>query len=136
MTKVWSGPALLLTRPIGLSLPNNRHVVLLLKALSVRLAGRCLVTRVIQCSASRVTNPSTPQLDGKSSMGNGRCSDLYFRWVVDPLSYSYFSSVEPHSTTPLYTLAQPQFWSRNETADIETMALFKEVWCFMFYVTR
>lgn len=72
-TKVWSGPALVLCRPVGLSLPNNQHIVLLLKALSTRLTARCLVTRVIQCSTWHTTTPSSPQLGRNHSEVLGNC---------------------------------------------------------------
>ncbi|KAL4068835.1 heterokaryon incompatibility protein-domain-containing protein [Scleroderma yunnanense] len=66
-TKVWSGAALVLCQPVGLSLPNNQYVALLLKALSTRLAARCLVTRVIRCSTWHATTPFSPQHGTKYS---------------------------------------------------------------------
>ncbi|KAI5993762.1 heterokaryon incompatibility protein-domain-containing protein [Pisolithus orientalis] len=41
---------LTLHSPEGFSLPNNQQLVLLLKAFSIRLAGKHLVTTIIQCS--------------------------------------------------------------------------------------
>ncbi|KIN98345.1 hypothetical protein M404DRAFT_857373 [Pisolithus tinctorius Marx 270] len=51
-------PALVLRAPVGLSLPNTRSAVSLLKALSTRAANCCLVTMVVQCSAAFATNTS------------------------------------------------------------------------------
>lgn len=45
-----SGENIALHQPKGLSLPNNEEIELLLKALSTRLAGKHLVTTVVQCS--------------------------------------------------------------------------------------
>ncbi|KAI5991355.1 heterokaryon incompatibility protein-domain-containing protein [Pisolithus marmoratus] len=45
-----SGENMILHQPKGLSLPNNEEFELLLKALSTTLAGKLLVTAVIQCS--------------------------------------------------------------------------------------
>ncbi|KAI6096224.1 hypothetical protein F5141DRAFT_1067804 [Pisolithus sp. B1] len=50
MTSGSSGKSLALSRPMGLSLPNNEEFDLLLKALSTHLAGRHLMTTVVQCS--------------------------------------------------------------------------------------
>ncbi|KIK13060.1 hypothetical protein PISMIDRAFT_414012 [Pisolithus microcarpus 441] len=44
------GEKMVLRRPRGLSLPNNKDFRLLLRALATRLAGYSLVTTVIECS--------------------------------------------------------------------------------------
>ncbi|KAI6042230.1 hypothetical protein EDC04DRAFT_1028582 [Pisolithus marmoratus] len=44
---------LTLRQPIGLSLPNNQQLVLLLKAQSCRLTGKCLVTSIVHCTTHR-----------------------------------------------------------------------------------
>lgn len=51
---------MVLRRPVGLSLPNTRHVVSLLKALSARLKNKCLVVAVLQCAP----DPWNPMLNG------------------------------------------------------------------------
>lgn len=48
-----SSPRLMLRQPIGLSLPNNRQLVILLKELSCRLTDKCLVTSVVRCRTRR-----------------------------------------------------------------------------------
>lgn len=40
---------LALQHATGLSLPNTQQLISLLKNLSIRLAGKCLVTKVVQC---------------------------------------------------------------------------------------
>ncbi|KAI5985018.1 hypothetical protein EDD15DRAFT_1648157 [Pisolithus albus] len=51
---------MVLRRPVGLSLPNTRQVVSLLKALSARLKNKCLVVAVLQ----RAPDPWNPTLNG------------------------------------------------------------------------
>ncbi|KAI6151513.1 heterokaryon incompatibility protein-domain-containing protein [Pisolithus tinctorius] len=73
-TSLSTRPALVLHRPIGLSLPNSRQLVLLLKALSTRLADQYLVTTVVQCSAYRTTNPGS-EWTGKNETGESGPSE-------------------------------------------------------------
>ncbi|KAI6004985.1 hypothetical protein EDC04DRAFT_1013944 [Pisolithus marmoratus] len=88
---------LALRQPKGISLPANDSTVLLLKALSIRLAGKHLVTTVIQCSEFYEVDE-----DGKrSDPGNDLVSDS-----VEP-------SIEAGMLTPLYTIATPQVWRRH-----------------------
>ncbi|KAI6020584.1 heterokaryon incompatibility protein-domain-containing protein [Pisolithus marmoratus] len=88
---------LALRQPKGISLPANDSTVLLLKALSIRLAGKHLVTTVIQCSEFYEVDK-----DGKrSDSGNDLVSDS-----VEP-------SIEAGMLTPLYTIATPQVWRRH-----------------------
>lgn len=47
--------------PKGLSLPNDVRMVGLLKALSGRLEGKCLVTTVVQGSECHMTRSGNPQ---------------------------------------------------------------------------
>lgn len=89
-TKVWSGPALVLCRPVGLSLPNNQHIVLLLKALSTRLTARCLVMRVIRCSTWHATTPFSPQLGRNYSEVWGNCEFLHITSVDSLTSETSF----------------------------------------------
>ncbi|KAI5985694.1 hypothetical protein EDC04DRAFT_2913644 [Pisolithus marmoratus] len=83
---------LALRQPKGISLPANDSTVLLLKALSICLAGKHLVTTVIQCSEFYEVDK-----DGKRSDSG---DDL----VLD----SAESSTEAGILTPLYTIATPQ----------------------------
>ncbi|KAI6012664.1 hypothetical protein F5J12DRAFT_545133 [Pisolithus orientalis] len=85
-----------LYQPVGLSLPNNRHFTLLLKALSTRLADKHLVIRVIQCSQVYAVDRMGERKDlGGSALDGGRCS------------------LEPSTYTPLCTIASPQVWRRG-----------------------
>ncbi|KAI6020552.1 hypothetical protein EDC04DRAFT_400000 [Pisolithus marmoratus] len=87
---------LALRQPKGISLPANDSTVLLLKALSIPLAGKHLVTTIIQCSEFYEVDK-----DGKRSDSG---DDL----VLD----SAESSTEAGIWTPLYTIATPQVWRR------------------------
>ncbi|KAI6001728.1 hypothetical protein EDC04DRAFT_1058126 [Pisolithus marmoratus] len=85
---------LALRQPKGISLPANDSTVLLLKALAIRLAGKHLVTMVIQCSEFCEVDK-----DGKrSDSGDNLVSDS-----VEP-------STEAGMLTPLYAIVTPQVW--------------------------
>ncbi|KAI6118069.1 heterokaryon incompatibility protein-domain-containing protein [Pisolithus sp. B1] len=101
------GNHLVLYQPIGLSIPNNQHLVLLLKALSMRLANKHLVTTVIQCSdLHRVDGEGVRRdLDGDSALETDGPS-------------------EPGVFTPLCTVASPQVW-RREPASTRRREQFK-----------
>ncbi|KAI6004984.1 heterokaryon incompatibility protein-domain-containing protein [Pisolithus marmoratus] len=87
---------LALRQPKGISLPAHDSIVLLLKALSIRLAGKHLVTTIIQCSEFYEVDK-----DGKrSDSGNDLVSDS-----VDP-------SIEAGMLTSLCIIASPQVWRR------------------------
>ncbi|KAI6018862.1 hypothetical protein EDC04DRAFT_440670 [Pisolithus marmoratus] len=85
---------------MGLSLPNNQQLVLLLKAFSMRLAGKHLVATIIQCS----------DLKGVDGQGRRR---------VSPAD-------EPGVFVPLCTIASPQSW-RREPACAQRRELFKSI---------
>ncbi|KAI6160361.1 hypothetical protein EDD17DRAFT_1604922 [Pisolithus thermaeus] len=57
---------LLLYQPKGLSLPTNDHLVLLLKAFSMRASGKHLVITVIQCSDCRTLDDYRDQRDSET----------------------------------------------------------------------
>lgn len=60
-------PGLVLFQPLCLTLPNNQVIVTLLKALSMHLTGRYLVTTVIQCAEYHETDTFTEQIKFKRS---------------------------------------------------------------------
>ncbi|KAI6143530.1 hypothetical protein EDD17DRAFT_208359 [Pisolithus thermaeus] len=91
------GTRLALQQPKGISLPANEHFVLLLKALSTRLAGEHLVTTIIQCS------------DFYEVDGGGERKDLGDDSA--PASSNQFQGAG--IATPLFTIATPQVWTRE-----------------------
>ncbi|KAI6135431.1 hypothetical protein EV401DRAFT_534262 [Pisolithus croceorrhizus] len=99
LTMVYSnwGTRLALQQPKGISLPANEHFVLLLKALSTRLAGKHLVITIIQCS------------DFYEVDGDGKRKDLGDDSA--PASSNQFQ--EAGIATPLFTIATPQVWTRE-----------------------
>ncbi|KAI5985152.1 hypothetical protein EDD15DRAFT_1642599 [Pisolithus albus] len=100
---------LTLHSPKGLSLPNNQELVLLLKALSIRLSRKHLVTVIIQCS-----NPSRANVEGNGRGTEGSAS----------LTCSDFP--EPGVSVPLCTIASPQVW-RREPACARRREQFKNI---------
>jgi len=60
-------PGLVLFQPVCLTLPNNQVIVTLLKALSIHLTDRYLVTKVVQCTEYRETDPFKEQIKLKRS---------------------------------------------------------------------
>ncbi|KAI6000058.1 hypothetical protein EDD15DRAFT_2236520 [Pisolithus albus] len=91
------GTHLALHQPKAISLPANEHFSLLLKALSIRLAGKYLVTTVVQCSDFYVISRGSNRRDpgGDSTPDNGN------------------HSTEAGIFTPLCTIASPQAWRRE-----------------------
>ncbi|KAI6019014.1 hypothetical protein PISMIDRAFT_336565 [Pisolithus microcarpus 441] len=88
---------LALRQPKAISLASKEHVLLLLKASSTRLAGKCLVTTIIQCSDFYSIGE-----DGKRRGSvNGSEPD------------SGKPSTEARILTPLCIIACPQVWSRE-----------------------
>ncbi|KAI6044898.1 hypothetical protein EDC04DRAFT_2640530 [Pisolithus marmoratus] len=89
---------LALYQPTGLSLPNNEHTVLLLKALSTHLAGKRLVVTVIKCAEFYVVDHMGRRQEQNSDLGSsgGNCS------------------AEPGGFTPLCTIASPETWRREQ----------------------
>ncbi|KAI6150127.1 heterokaryon incompatibility protein-domain-containing protein [Pisolithus thermaeus] len=86
---------LALHHPMAISLPVNEHVSLLLRALSTRLAGKYLVTTVIQC-----LDFYTVDKDGKQWN-----SDDY--WALNDGDYSIGTGI----LTPLCAISYPHVWS-------------------------
>ncbi|KAI6038682.1 hypothetical protein EDC04DRAFT_2896023 [Pisolithus marmoratus] len=101
---------LALRQPKGISLPANDSIVLLLKALSIRLAGKHLVTTIIQCSEFYEVDE-----DGK------RCDS-----GDDLVSDSVGPSTEAGMLTPLCTIATPQVWRRH-LACVQRRERFKSI---------
>ncbi|KAI6118054.1 heterokaryon incompatibility protein-domain-containing protein [Pisolithus sp. B1] len=87
---------LALYQPTGLSLANNQQLMLLLKALSERLADKYLVTTVIHCSEFYVVDSQGELRDTEAS----------------PLK-TYNCTTESDSLTPLCAIASPRIWRRE-----------------------
>ncbi|KAI6145788.1 heterokaryon incompatibility protein-domain-containing protein [Pisolithus tinctorius] len=94
---IHNNDCLVLRQPKGLSLPTNESVVLLLKALSHRAAGKHLVITVIQCSDFYRAGDEGKRTDS----GDALASD------------SGNHSTEPQVLTLLYAAASPQVWRRK-----------------------
>ncbi|KIO03647.1 hypothetical protein M404DRAFT_612498 [Pisolithus tinctorius Marx 270] len=82
-------------QPKGLSLPTNECLVLLLKSLSTRAAGKHLVITVIQCSGFYEDDDDGEQGDSGDASDSGN------------------HPTEPQVLTLLYTTASPQVWQRK-----------------------
>ncbi|KAI6018956.1 hypothetical protein PISMIDRAFT_418006 [Pisolithus microcarpus 441] len=103
---------LALRKPKGISLPASERVSLLLKALSTRLAGKYLVTAVIQCSDFYT-------VDGE---GNRRDSG------DDSASANGNHPTEAGILAPLCTIASPQVWrNEREPLCIQRMERFRSI---------
>ncbi|KAI5985044.1 hypothetical protein EDD15DRAFT_2304051 [Pisolithus albus] len=102
--------SLALRQPKRISLPANEHISLLLKALSTRLAGKYLVTTIIQCSDFYTVDRH----------GN--------RWGSSddspPADSHHFT--EARIQTLLCTIASPQVW-RRECVCKQRMERFKSI---------
>ncbi|KAI6118340.1 hypothetical protein F5141DRAFT_613966 [Pisolithus sp. B1] len=85
---------LVLYQPKGLSLPDNEEFELLLKALSIRLARKDLVTTVIQCSELNVE-------ERRMDVGGDLMLDGGVR------------SADQGTLIPLYTVARPLAWCKD-----------------------
>ncbi|KAI6098676.1 hypothetical protein EV401DRAFT_2147440 [Pisolithus croceorrhizus] len=85
---------LVLYQPKGLSLPDNEEFKLLLKALSICLAHKDLVTTVIQCSELNVEE---------------RWMDVGGDLMLD----GGLRSVDQGTLIPLYTVARPLAWCKD-----------------------
>ncbi|KAI6020579.1 heterokaryon incompatibility protein-domain-containing protein [Pisolithus marmoratus] len=101
---------LALRQPKGISLPADDSTVLLLKALSIRLAGKHLVITVIQCSEFYEVDR------------DGKRSDSGDNLVLDSVE----PSTEAGMLTPLYAIATPQVW-RQHLACIQRRERFKSI---------
>lgn len=99
-----------LYQPKGLSLPANEHFVLLLKALSTRLAGKHLVTTVIQ----------SLDVHGAGTGDKGK--------QTEPARDHGKHRAKPASLPSLYTLASPQVWRREPvcTHSMEQIRIIRE----------
>ncbi|KAI6151522.1 hypothetical protein BKA82DRAFT_415058 [Pisolithus tinctorius] len=106
-------PALVLRRPIGLSLPNSLQLVQLLKTLSTRLADKYLVTTIVLCSAFSTTDSSSERAE-KNKPAESRPSG------------TQSPSTKSRNIAVLYGIAQPQVW-RRDTADNERKESFEEI---------
>ncbi|KAI6106446.1 hypothetical protein EDD16DRAFT_1629145 [Pisolithus croceorrhizus] len=104
---IW-GKHLALHQPKAISLPANERFSLLLKALSIRLAGKCLVTTVIQCSDFYMVDEDGSRRDP----GGVRDNDNH--------------STQAGILTPLCTIAYPQVW-RREVVRIQTKQRFRSI---------
>ncbi|KAI5984907.1 heterokaryon incompatibility protein-domain-containing protein [Pisolithus orientalis] len=104
------GKHLALRQPKGLGLPTNEHFELLLKDLAIRLAGKHLVTSVIQCSGLyEIDNGGEARDSGDNS-------------TLDSDSHS----TEPGILTPLYIVVSPQVWQR-EMPCVQRREQFKSI---------
>lgn len=92
----------------GISLPDNEHFMLLLKAFSTRLMGKHMVTIVIQCS-----DFYSVDRDG-NRLGSGDVPD------------SATSSTDAGVLTPLCAIASPQVW-RRELPCVQRREQFKSI---------
>ncbi|KAI6000061.1 heterokaryon incompatibility protein-domain-containing protein [Pisolithus albus] len=101
---------LALRQPKGISLPANEHVSLLLKTLSTRLAGKYLVTAIIQCSDFYLVDKD----------GNRR------GWGDDSAPANGNHSTETGMLRPLHAIASPQVWS-IEPPCIQRMERFRSI---------
>ncbi|KAI6106320.1 hypothetical protein EDD16DRAFT_1745798 [Pisolithus croceorrhizus] len=115
MTSGSSGKSLALSRPMGLLLPNNEEFDLLLKALSTHLAGRHLMTTVVQCSELYEVNH-----EGE------------WRNLETALDHSAQSS-DQGTFTPLCLIARPLAWHK-ELASKERRKQFKNIREHFFYI--
>ncbi|KAI5992980.1 hypothetical protein EDD15DRAFT_2196822 [Pisolithus albus] len=109
-----SDTTLALHRAKGISLPNNKHFVLLLKAFSTRLAGKHLVTTLIQCSDIYTVDCYGNRIDsengGLSESGRAMLTILP---LLDVVPDSGMHAAEPGILTPFYAIASPQVWRRE-----------------------
>ncbi|KAI6020592.1 heterokaryon incompatibility protein-domain-containing protein [Pisolithus marmoratus] len=101
---------LALRQPKGITLPADDSTVLLLKALSICLVGKHLVTTVIQCLESYEVDE-----DGKRSDSGD-----------DLVSDSVGPSTEAGMLTPLCTIATPQVWQPH-LACVQRRERFKSI---------
>ncbi|KAI6000066.1 hypothetical protein EDD15DRAFT_2236604 [Pisolithus albus] len=79
--------SLALRQPKRISLPANEHVSLLLKALSTRLAGKYLVTTLIQCSDFYTVDKDGNRWgssDGESSTNSGALFTFFLEFHQTP----------------------------------------------------
>ncbi|KAI6038943.1 hypothetical protein EDC04DRAFT_1850707 [Pisolithus marmoratus] len=101
---------LALRQPKGISLPAHDSIVLLLKALSIHLAGKHLVIAVTQCSEFYEVD------------NDGKRSDSGDDVVLDSVE----PSTEAGMLTPLCTIATPQVW-RQHLACVQRRERFKSI---------
>lgn len=116
-------PALILRRPIGLSLPNTRAVAILLRALSARSSNYALVTTVICCSACRPTDKFKDNL-AKNSWGYS-----HFWRTYSPVEFpSHSTDSDERSIVPLFQIAHPWAWTRAvQVPDPMTRVEFRKI---------
>lgn len=68
---LWEG--LILYDPKSLSLPLHHHIFTLMKSLSYRLEGRCLITTVVECS--ECYSARAPGIIGMPPMWMNNCTN-------------------------------------------------------------
>ncbi|KAI6038842.1 hypothetical protein EDC04DRAFT_1841431 [Pisolithus marmoratus] len=102
---------LVLHRPKGISLPANEYLVLLLKALSSRLAGKHLVITIVQCSDFYRVDDET----GVRTNAGGKSA---LECVGNP--------TETENLTPLCIIASPQVW-RRQPACVQRRKQFRNI---------
>ncbi|KAI5997530.1 hypothetical protein EDD15DRAFT_348099 [Pisolithus albus] len=108
-----SDTTLVLHRAKGISLPTNKHFVLLLKAFSTRLAGKHLVTTLIQCSDIYSVDRDGNRMDSANGglSISGRAM-LTFLTLLDVVPDSGMHAAEHGILTPFCAIASPQVWRR------------------------
>ncbi|KAI6098678.1 hypothetical protein EV401DRAFT_2037458 [Pisolithus croceorrhizus] len=101
---------LALYQPKGRSLPDTEDFELLLKALSTRLAGKCLVTTVIECSKFNTVDDEETRVDvgGDSALDGG------------------VRSVDQGVLIPLCIVASPLAWNKEPPYE-ERRIIFKNI---------
>ena len=114
------GAGLVLQNPIALSLRDNEHISYLIKVLSSRLAGKCLVTTVVQCSACCTPDDFRQQ---DRTMGHPIYSPCP---PPGSASEPCDSLAKPRVITPLYNLSTPLIW-REDVADGGTRSRFDKI---------
>ncbi|KAI6040139.1 hypothetical protein EDC04DRAFT_1549837 [Pisolithus marmoratus] len=115
--------ALVLRRPIGLSLPNTGAVAVLLRALSAR-GGNCgLVTTIIRCSACRQTD----RFKAKIRKHPQAFSEFWRTYSpVDFTDHTINSDERP--ITPLFQIMRPWTWTRAvQVPDPMTRVEFRKI---------
>ncbi|KAI6110434.1 hypothetical protein EDD16DRAFT_1240480 [Pisolithus croceorrhizus] len=86
---------LVLYQPKARSLPDTEDFELLLKALSTRLSGKCLVTTVIECSRFNTVDDEETRVDVGGALDGG------------------IRSVDQGALIPLCIVANPLAWSKE-----------------------
>ncbi|KAI6032536.1 hypothetical protein EDC04DRAFT_2234920 [Pisolithus marmoratus] len=102
---------LVLHQPKGISLPANEHLVLLLKALSSRLASKHLVITTVQCSDFYRVDDEAGVRTNAGGKSAAECVG---------------NSTETEILTPLCIIASPQVW-RRQPACVQRRKQFRNI---------